>query len=134
METEQYLLEKMKELKKTEQELLDKMKLIKEGNPNKQREFITSKFREFMNMELTEEYIWAFIFSYRLSHCNFYTKPKDENMLLERKLINFFALQEGIRYEDSLAVLQNFLYKLQPINLSPKNSILNPKDFVPLFC
>lgn len=85
----------------------------------KQRYLITQKFREFLKMlDCSEASIWAVIVS--LGRCNengfyYYAKENEGNLLLEKKLINKFAQEQEIRYEDSVEVIRNFI-NINPIN------------------
>ena len=50
---------------------------------------------------------------------SFYKKiPDRRNLLLERKLINRFAREQEIRYEDSLEIITQFIYNMKPININ----------------
>jgi hypothetical protein len=88
---------------------------------NKQRDLITQKFREFLNMlDCSEASIWAVIVSlgsYNENGFYYYAKKNENNLLLEKKLINKFAQEQEIRYDDSVEVIRNFI-NIRPINQS----------------
>jgi len=159
---EQDLIKKVEELKAKATEFKKNNEEIK---ISQQRDLITDNFRKFTEMNFSEESIWAFINSvypygeYKkflqcdpaIDYCKiqrgtiylnkqhlnigFYAKASDRNILLERKLINEFARNHGIRYEDSKDVLSVFITDIKPINLDG-NIVCNnyvTSDFVPLF-
>jgi len=124
--TEQFLLDKIQQLRKNEEEIINK---IREDKSIKQRAFITYKMKEYIGMDLTDDYFWAFIFAHQPHFIKYYVKPEDKNILLERKLINYFASQESIRYEDSEDVLTDFVTNLKPINSNEQNNA----NYIPIF-
>ena len=90
----------------------------------KNRHIIQTEFKKMMDLdsrwEDEELYIWAFLYYKRFSpkfrYVKKYIKRTDENILLAKILINYFAKRYGIRYEDSLEVLcdyaEQMYYKL----------------------
>jgi len=103
---------------------------------NKQRNLITQKFRELLEMpDCTEASIWAVIM-YRCSigdptSISYYAKEKDRNTLLKEKLINRFAREQGIRYEDSLNVILEYIYTMKPINKDlPNLYVIHKPNYV----
>jgi hypothetical protein len=90
----------------------------------KNRHIIQTEFKKMMDLDSRwddeELYIWAFLYYKRFSpkfrYVKKYIKRTDENILLAKILINYFAKRYGIRYEDSLEVLcdyaEQMYYKL----------------------
>jgi hypothetical protein len=90
----------------------------------KNRTIIQNEFTRMMELDSgwndEELYIWALIhykrFNSKFRYVKKYAKKSDENILLAKILINYFAKRYGIRYEDSLEVLCEFaeqiFYKL----------------------
>jgi hypothetical protein len=87
---------------------------------NKQRNFIIKKFREFLNKPYCSEASILAIIEFFGSNCNeyitYYSKKTDRNLLLVKQLINTFASDKGIRYEDSYEVIRDFITNMKPIN------------------
>lgn len=115
MQTQQDLLNKIEQLKK------ESIELEKKNNvENKQKELLLEKIREFLEMpDCSNASILAIIQSLgkkSMNNINYYSKDSDKNLLLERKLINRFAREQEIRYEDSIEIIRNFLYELKEIN------------------
>jgi hypothetical protein len=126
---EEELYAQIEELKKKAEELKNKAKEIEEQNKdtefNKQRNFLIDTVRNFLNMQVSDEEICAVLYKFYGDHINnqqnhipisYYLKPEDENMLFERKVINRYAKCNEIRYEDSLAIISNFINKIKSIN------------------
>ena len=151
---EHFQLEEQDLLKKVEELRAKAAEFKKNNEENKislQRDLITDNFRKFIEMtEESEESIWAFInsvFPYgqyksflqnfgsqlntSMLNVGFYTKASDKNILLERRLINYFATINDIRFEDSKDVLVDFIVSMRPINLNGEQYVTS--DFVPLF-
>jgi hypothetical protein len=90
----------------------------------KNRHIIQTEFKKMMDLDSRwddeELYIWAFLYYKRFSpkfrYVKKFIKRTDENILLAKILINYFAKRYGIRYEDSLEVLcdyaEQMYYKL----------------------
>jgi hypothetical protein len=86
----------------------------------KNRSIIENEFMRKMELDASwddeKEYIWALIFyqqyNYKFRYIRKYLYVKDENLLLAKILINYFAHRYGIRYEDSLEVLSDFAEKM----------------------
>ena len=129
MSTEEDLYAQIEELKKKAEELKNKAKDMEEQNKdtefNKQRNFLIDTVRNFLNMQVSDEEICAVLYKFYGDHINnqqnhipisYYLKPEDENMLFERKVINRYAKCNEIRYEDSLAIISNFINKIKSIN------------------
>jgi len=129
MSTEQELFAQIEELKKKEEELKNKAKEMEDQNKDtefyKQRNFLIDTVRNFLNMQVSDEEICAIFFKFYGAHINnqqnhipfsYYLKPEDENMLFERKVINRYAQCNEIRYEDSLAIISNFINKIKSIS------------------
>jgi hypothetical protein len=141
MQTQQDLLNKIEELKKEAIEL--EIKRQKELE-NKQRDLITQHFMELLDsQDYSEESIWAVIVSFTGCVKNprsfsWYSKSNDTNLLLARKLINRFAREQEIRYEDSHDIIANFIARV-PINYEEiirefDNRRSHPeKKFFPIF-
>ena len=124
METYLDLLNKINKLKQKANDLNEELFY-------KQRNFITKKFRELLDMpDCSEASIWAviiFILPFRYCYLiSYYTKESDRNTLLKEKLINRFAREQGIRYEDSLNVITEFMYIMKPINYNQLNDKIIP--------
>jgi hypothetical protein len=90
----------------------------------KNRHIIQTEFKKMMDLDSRwddeELYIWAFLYYKRFSpkfrYVKKFIKRTDENILLAKILINYFAKRYGIRYEDSLEILceyaEQMYYKL----------------------
>jgi len=86
----------------------------------KNRNIIQKEFKKMMDLDSRwddeELYIWAFIyykkFNPKFRYIRKYLKQSDENILLAKILINYFAKRYGIRYEDSLEVLSEYAEQL----------------------
>ena len=118
METKQDLLNRIEELK---QKTIELEKRNEEELYSIQRNSITEKFRELLEMpDCSEASIWAVIVSMLpFNHpfkISYYAKESDKNTLLKEKLINRFAREQEIRYEDSLNVIKEFIFYMKPIN------------------
>jgi len=115
MQTQQDLLNKIEQLKK------ESIELDKKNNvESKQKIFLIKKIREFLEIpDCSDASILAIIHSLgknSINNINYYSKDTDRNVLLERKLINRFAREQEIRYEDSYEIIRNFLLELKEIN------------------
>ena len=126
---EEELYAQIEELKKKAEELKKKAKDMEEQNKdtefNKQRNLIIDTVRNFLNIEVSDEGICTVLYKFYSDHINnqqnhipisYYLKPEDENMLFERIVINRYAKCNEIRYEDSLAIISNFINKIKSIN------------------
>ena len=86
----------------------------------KNRLIIKKEFKKMMDLdsrwEDEELYIMAFLyykrFNVKFRYVKKYLKQSDENILLAKILINYFAKRYGIRYEDSLEVLSVYAEQL----------------------
>lgn len=160
MSSEKELFDQIEELKKKAKDMEEQKKDTKF---NKQRDFLINKVRDFFggnmgsyNQGVTVSDIEVlailarFYWNDRLQDfqdvpIKYYIKEEDQNMLLERKVLNRYAECHVIRYEDSVDIIYDFLRKIKPINPTPKmlgqigkcdGSV--PKyrnnEYVPLFC
>jgi hypothetical protein len=86
----------------------------------KNRLIIKKEFKKMMDLDSKwddeELYIMAFFyykrFNTKFRYVKKYLKQSDENILLDKILINYFAKRYGIRYEDSLEVLSEYAEQL----------------------
>jgi hypothetical protein len=94
----------------------------------KQRTFIAYKFKKLTNYNYPDEDIFAFIYTdgntINNRYIRYYLNENDKNLLASRRLINHYAAKNNIRFEDSIAVLQDFLESIKPVNI---------KNEMPLF-
>ena len=143
MSTEEDLYAQIEELKKKAEELKNKAKEMEDQNKdtqfNKQRNFLIDTVRNFLNMQVSDEEICAVLYRYYgdpnnrvFNHppISSYLKEEDDNMLFERKVYNRFALHQGIRYEDSFQIIQNFFFKLNQkdqVNIQGEKRRATPK-------
>lgn len=121
--TEQELWVQIETLKKQAEELSKKAKNMEEQNKdtefNKQRYYLINKVRDFLGIEVSDEEVLAFLYHYSCygnEPVKYYLKQEDQNLLFERKVANRYARYHEIRCEDSLAIFQNFLKKINPLN------------------
>jgi len=110
---------------------------------NKQREYLINKFREFIEIEISNAEVAACLFNpISFDYVGYYFKD-DENLLLKRKVYNRYARYHEIRYEDSVDIIYDFIQKIKPIKDKSsfeeeqyKNKInyqSKSKEYVPLF-
>ena len=119
MSTEQELLAQIEELRKKAKDMEEQNK---ETEFNKQRNFLIITVRDFLGIEVSDEEVLAVLYTSFPSHTSYeksisgeieyYLKKEDENMLLERKVINRHAKYHEIRCEDSDMIIQKFFKKL----------------------
>ena len=85
---------------------------------NKQRNYLINTVKEFLKFEIDDKFIVAFLYAYSgsLSDIKYYLYPTDRNTLFERQLINIFATNNNIRYEDSLHILIEFLTEIKALD------------------
>jgi len=88
---------------------------------NKKRNFIINIIKNFLEINFSDAHILAVLYrqystflEYGFNHnppntvAN-YIKKKDENILFERIVFNKYAQYHGIRYEDSVEIIQKFI-------------------------
>ena len=96
-----------------------------ESEFDKQRNFLINKFKEFpANFRIgviTNEEICAILFRSDHAAIRYYFKESDKNTLLVKQYLNRFAKMYGIRYEDALEVMKEFLQSVDDIATCKSN-------------
>ena len=84
---------------------------------NKQKNFIIRIIREFIKFELSDEHILAILYCYSdsKSEMKYYLTEKDKNILYETKIINQYAINNHITYEESSKILSEFINNIKLI-------------------
>jgi hypothetical protein len=118
MSTEKEILAQIEELRKKAKDMEENNK---DNEFNKKRNSLIKITREFLGIEVSDEEVLAVMFKYsnntRLPYL-LYVKKEDKNMLLERKVLNRYAKYNEIRFEDSDAIIYDFLSNIDIYILS----------------
>jgi len=116
----------IKELERVQKEMEEQSKKQTiESEFDKQRNFLINKFKEFpANFRIgviTNEEICAILFKSDHAAIRYYFKESDKNTLLVKQYLNRFAKMYGIRYEDALEVMKEFLQSVDDIATCKSN-------------
>lgn len=88
---------------------------------NEKRNFIINTVKDFLEINFSDAHVLAVLYrqySYFVEYGHNvappntvakYIKKKDENILFERIVFNKYAQYHGIRYEDSVEIIQKFI-------------------------
>jgi hypothetical protein len=86
---------------------------------NEKRNFIINTVKDFLEINFSDAHVLAVLYrQYLFEHGTNpirantvakYIKKKDENILFERIVFNKYAQYHGIRYEDSVEIIQKFI-------------------------
>lgn len=81
------------------------------------RNFMINEVRKFLGIEVSDEEVCAIFYKYislsdELISFKLYFGCIYDNMLLERKVLNRHARHHEIRYEDSFAIIKDFISKI----------------------
>jgi hypothetical protein len=92
---------------------------------NEKRNFIINTIKDFLEINFSDAHVLAVLYrqySYfvergtnrvRPNTVANYIKKKDENILFERIVFNKYAQYHGIRYEDSIEIIQKFISTIE---------------------
>jgi hypothetical protein len=92
---------------------------------NEKRNFIINTVKDFLEINFSDAHVLAVLYrqySYfvesginhvRANTVANYIKKKDENILFERIVFNKYAKYHGIRYEDSVEIIQKFISTIE---------------------
>jgi hypothetical protein len=92
---------------------------------NEKRNFIINTVKDFLEINFSDAHVLAVLYrqySYfvergtnhvRPNTVANYIKKKDENILFERIVFNKYAQYHGIRYEDSVEIIQKFISTIE---------------------
>lgn len=100
-------------------------------NFNNQKNFIMNKFKKFINIPLSYNEVNAILNKSQSLKYYFKVEDEDNNLLFIRKVYNKYARYHEIRYEDACEIIDNFIFKIQPINW--KEQLELSKEYIPKF-
>ena len=139
MSNNQEILERIERLKKQRDnvekqiEAIEKLQEMEtEMEFNKQKNFVINKLRQFLEIQVSYNEINAILNKSQSLKYYFKVENEDKNLLFIRKVYNKYAKHHEIRYEDSVEIIDNFLYKIQPINWKEQMDL--SKNYIPKFC
>jgi hypothetical protein len=136
----------------TNQEILDKIERLKIQRDNvtrqieaieklkemdlkieftNQKNFLINKFKKFINIPLSYNEVNAILNKSQSLKYYFKVEDPDNNLLFIRKVYNKYARYHEIRYEDAYEIIDNFIFKIQPINW--KEQLELSKEYIPKF-
>jgi len=98
---------------------------------NNQKNFIMNKFRKFLNIPVSYNEVNAILNKSQSLKYYFKVEDEDNNLLFIKKVYNRYAKYHEIRYEDAYEIIDNFIFKIQPINW--KEQIDSSKEYIPKF-
>lgn len=83
---------------------------------NEKRHFIINTIKDFLGINFSDAHVLAVLYR-QYSSVNHiqpnsianYIKKEHQNILFERIVFNQYARYHGIRYEDSVEIIQNFI-------------------------
>ena len=86
--------------------------IINENNVcNKQRNYLIKAVKDFLEIKFSDAHILAVLYKI-YGHSNGILKKEDKNILFEKIVFNKYAKYHGIRYEDSVEIILNFIITL----------------------
>jgi hypothetical protein len=113
-------------------EAIEKLKEMEvKINFNNQKNFIINKFKKFINIPLSYNEVNAILNKSQSLKYYFKVEDEDNNLLFIRKVYNKYAKYHEIRYEDAYEIIDNFIFKIQPINW--KEQLELSKEYIPKF-
>jgi len=114
MSTEEELVLQLEELRK-KKDLLNK-----ENEFVKQRNYLINKFKDFVEIDISEKEIIIFLLTFAGETRYYFPITTDNyhyNLLLIRKFYNKYAKYHEIRYEDSVEIIEGFLHDITPLDI-----------------